>query len=364
MSGGRGKKRHHVPPWASEAAESEEEEAAFPSRKKQRPRTEWQREVDADGEDGLSASTASRVDSEEAGWMKPHAARRRRKNTRGQDQTEKVSRFLSWVIKAGHSQLGIEIQDGWVPVPALAAALSEQRRDLGSYTASTLLRFFREVDCAGRYEVVKGWVRRIYREERLGLSAAADSSCALRRGSHEREQSPESPEVEPLVCCSCGTSGGRLWKCSCSCGYCMACGCQCRQMMCKDSACHAVLERRGNSLQRDDGSLIVVCLCCAHAAKPSVDQERSRGGDDAGDLSDDCQIESDAAKDRASENADGRGWNPGDEVADDKISGGEDANDSSPADQGETAYAADEEIESDDEATLMAVSVANRQWAY
>ena len=101
------------------------------------------------------------------------------------------------------------------------------------------------------------------------------------------------------VCCSCGAVRGRLWKCSCSRGSCVACSGRCSHVTCENGACSAELEC-------SDSSMIVVCLCCADAAKPFSKDKVSQGSDASLGESDDCRIDSDTAEEALYEAAEWR----------------------------------------------------------
>lgn len=52
----------------------------------------------------------------------------------GRTVGEKVQRWLSYVLRAGAVELGIEVEDGWASTDVLAEALEKTRSDLGITT--------------------------------------------------------------------------------------------------------------------------------------------------------------------------------------------------------------------------------------
>ena len=79
----------------------------------------------------------------------------------------------------------------------------------------------------------------------------------------------------------------------------MACRGPCIHVTCENGACSAELEC-------SDSSMIVVCLCCADAAKPFSKDKVSQGSDAFLGESDDCRIGSDTAEEALYEAAEWR----------------------------------------------------------
>jgi hypothetical protein len=91
-------------------------------------------------------------------------------------------------------------------------------------------------------------------------------------------------------------------------------------MMCNDARCRGICERREYSAEPVDGSLIVVCLACLHAAQPFLEKDTSRKDDAPPDSGGKGQIANKAGKKRAPDLKDGRDWSPGDEVTGGQVS--------------------------------------------
>jgi hypothetical protein len=195
---------------------------------------------------------------------------RRRKDTSKQNRAEKVSRFISWIIKAGYPELRLDCRDGWIRLSDVADALTKRRGDLGDFSASELRSFLKESDSEGRYEIADGWMRKVRRAER---ESRASSSAAGSVASRRREGIFETREVT-LACCGCGFSAGRLWKCACDNTACSACSGLCRHVICAgnspEDCCGADVSHG------DDGVFVVVCFCCGHAAGVSSGAAASR----------------------------------------------------------------------------------------
>eukprot|EP00928_Gymnodinium_smaydae_P004566 TRINITY_DN1154_c0_g1_i2.p1 TRINITY_DN1154_c0_g1~~TRINITY_DN1154_c0_g1_i2.p1 ORF type:complete len:351 (+),score=63.37 TRINITY_DN1154_c0_g1_i2:118-1170(+) len=65
----------------------------------------------------------------------------------------KVQKWIAWVLKAGHRELGIAVDaQGWAGVAEIAAAIGRSGRRFGEFDAPKLTAFLADTDQAGRSE--------------------------------------------------------------------------------------------------------------------------------------------------------------------------------------------------------------------
>ena len=81
-----------------------------------------------------------------------------------------MSRWLSWALRYGYSDLGITSDGVWARLSEVAAAGKRTRRDFGSLVnADALHGLLIESDTECRFEVVEGLIRQVPRCDRIDL---------------------------------------------------------------------------------------------------------------------------------------------------------------------------------------------------
>lgn len=138
------------------------------------------REEEADG------ATSHHEGQRQTPWAK-HRPKRPR-GSAGQDWSdwrlgEQVQRWLAWVLKSGHKDLGIwvrpwkEGEDCWACLRDVVNAMREARTSWSSMDEEQLKELI--TDSEGRYQIEDGWVRKVPRKERWrGSSGEARSEEA------------------------------------------------------------------------------------------------------------------------------------------------------------------------------------------
>jgi len=87
---------------------------------------------------------------------------------------EKVQRWLSYALRAGAEELGIEVEGGWASMEELVEALERTRSELGVSTVEQLRDTLRDSDLEGRFEMDdRGRLRKVDRDDRQPKPAAA-----------------------------------------------------------------------------------------------------------------------------------------------------------------------------------------------
>jgi len=76
----------------------------------------------------------------------------------------KVSKFVSYVIKKGHAELGIDLWEGWVNMHDLVRVVHRER--YGSYALQDLKNVLQDTDDVGRFRYWNDWVRKVDRADR------------------------------------------------------------------------------------------------------------------------------------------------------------------------------------------------------
>jgi len=106
---------------------------------------------------------------------------------------EKVQKWLSYVLKSGHHELGIEVSDGWANLDELGEVLSAKRKDLGVADGKQLWELLRDTDEQGRFEIVDNRIRKLERTLRVPSTGAAARGSV---GNGEAAAAPESESGE------------------------------------------------------------------------------------------------------------------------------------------------------------------------
>jgi len=75
---------------------------------------------------------------------------------------ERMSKWISWVLKVGFRELGVKVDQGWVKLQALADVMSANlRRELGEFDGPMLEAYVTQMDDVGRFQVEKGWLSKV-----------------------------------------------------------------------------------------------------------------------------------------------------------------------------------------------------------
>lgn len=112
------------------------------------------------------------------GWKggKGEGGNRHGKN-HNRSHAENVQRWISYVVKNGHLELGLmKDEDGWIGLDGLVSAMARIRPDLGFDSSEKLRAFLSENDDGGRWEVMCGRIRKLPREMRQGRSSVQGHS--------------------------------------------------------------------------------------------------------------------------------------------------------------------------------------------
>lgn len=106
---------------------------------------------------------------------RPRDAPRDRTNSHHQDHEHKVklSKFVSYILKRGHAELGIDLWQDFADCNDLVRILN-QKRTFGEYTLQELKNTLQDSDDVGRFHFWKDWVKKVDRSDR----DAAKSSSA------------------------------------------------------------------------------------------------------------------------------------------------------------------------------------------
>jgi len=83
------------------------------------------------------------------------------------DNSEKVQRWLAYVLRRGYEELNIELKDGeWARLDELAKAVAKVKSDFGIKSSADLRSMLEQHDAAGRFEISKGWLRKVAHDRR------------------------------------------------------------------------------------------------------------------------------------------------------------------------------------------------------
>lgn len=107
-------------------------------------------------------------------WAQSSPAPRGDWDNRG---AEKVQRWISWVLKSGHSELNVPVCDGWVPLDALAVAM--RKSGFGEFDGEKLRLLLESSDKVGRFALDKhGRLRKLPQEQRRPRTVAGATVVA------------------------------------------------------------------------------------------------------------------------------------------------------------------------------------------
>jgi len=120
---------------------------------------------------------------------------RERRGRRGDlSAGERIQRFLGWVLKTGHRELSIPVEDGWAQLAQLAVAVSRAKPGYGDFDAAKLKAFIEETDEAGRFEMdAYGRIRKVEKDSRARRIKPVDRSNAMAGGASQ----PAPPSARP-----------------------------------------------------------------------------------------------------------------------------------------------------------------------
>ena len=82
-----------------------------------------------------------------------HSQFARQGHHQAQSDGERMSRWISWVLKAGHTELNISVADGWVRLAPLAEAVARRFPIHEGLDEDTLTEFLNITDEEGRFEI-------------------------------------------------------------------------------------------------------------------------------------------------------------------------------------------------------------------
>lgn len=114
------------------------------------------------------------------------------------DSTEKAHRFLGFLLKQGRVEYGIAIDSaGWASLADVAWAFETQRPEFGIKDSDSLTNLLTTTDTEGRFEVVRGHIRKVAREERKGAgSRASTAAWGKERQEQQEQQKQQDPSQE------------------------------------------------------------------------------------------------------------------------------------------------------------------------
>lgn len=148
----------------------------------------------------------------------------------GMSPAEKIQRWLAWVLKKGHSELGVTLSPlggencssgSWAPLRELAEAMRKAKPEFGEFDGRSLEIVLTSTDQAGRFEIsAGGYLRLVPRKEHRcsdrGRTRLSSSSCSLSRPASPAAplpaSAPASPHLSPSrsggVCFNIATTAG------------------------------------------------------------------------------------------------------------------------------------------------------------
>mmetsp|Transcript_10795 Transcript_10795/g.24672 ORF Transcript_10795/g.24672 Transcript_10795/m.24672 type:complete len:468 (-) Transcript_10795:95-1498(-) len=107
-----------------------------------------------------------------------------------QSLSEQLCRWISWIVRVGHNELGIEVTpDGRIALNALAHALQVHRSELGELDVNALKTVVEAADQRGRFAISEdGYLRKVPRAERLRRAPASQLQPQSERAESSFEQ--------------------------------------------------------------------------------------------------------------------------------------------------------------------------------
>lgn len=109
----------------------------------------------------------------------------------------KVSKFVSYILKRGHAELGIDLWQEFADLNDIVKILNQKRHMFGEYTLEDLKNSLQDSDDVGRFKFWKDWVRKIDRSDRdAPKSSAAPVGMEVDR-SHDPGRAPSSDVSRP-----------------------------------------------------------------------------------------------------------------------------------------------------------------------
>eukprot|EP00747_Dinoflagellata_sp_TGD_P200502 gnl/TRDRNA2_/TRDRNA2_73906_c0_seq1.p1 gnl/TRDRNA2_/TRDRNA2_73906_c0~~gnl/TRDRNA2_/TRDRNA2_73906_c0_seq1.p1 ORF type:complete len:248 (-),score=38.20 gnl/TRDRNA2_/TRDRNA2_73906_c0_seq1:53-691(-) len=111
---------------------------------------------------------------------------------------EKISRWVAWVLKSGHKELGVQVSaDGWAKLSELSKAAYRDRKGFGDLSENSLRDMLLN-ESGGRWEVKEDSVRKLDRALRTSRSHRTPgpgkaSGSAGEVGHHRRRSRSRSP---------------------------------------------------------------------------------------------------------------------------------------------------------------------------
>ncbi|CAE7814121.1 pfs-2, partial [Symbiodinium necroappetens] len=80
----------------------------------------------------------------------------------------KMSKWISWVLRAGYQQLGIRLWDGWLELDAVK---DDVPWHMGRFGKGELEGYIRDIDIEGRFDFWNGWLKKVPHDRRQPRNA-------------------------------------------------------------------------------------------------------------------------------------------------------------------------------------------------
>lgn len=113
----------------------------------------------------------------ESKWGERRGQRGGWRNSDGRDRytpQEKVQRWMAYVLRKGHQDLGVEVKDGWASLRDIAAQITVNKHlGFGECDEAKLAKFIQDTDCDGRFEIKGSHIRKVSKEQRAKTNGTA-----------------------------------------------------------------------------------------------------------------------------------------------------------------------------------------------
>ena len=112
-----------------------------------------------------------------------HSHYARQGHHQAQSDGERMSRWISWVLKAGHTELNISVAEGWVRLAPPAEAAARRFLIHKGLDEDTLTEFLNITDAEGRFEISRdGFLRKVTRRHRHVIQNIPDNNPMFGNG--------------------------------------------------------------------------------------------------------------------------------------------------------------------------------------
>lgn len=80
-----------------------------------------------------------------------------------QSEDESLSRWVSWLLKIGYRDYNVRSDDGWSPLDEVAAAIRRKHEGYEDFTKQEFEEFLHQNNDEGRFQISRGWLRKVPR---------------------------------------------------------------------------------------------------------------------------------------------------------------------------------------------------------